>query len=186
MSLAYVFDLAKIYKTYFDNSPYRIDEQYVEDTRKQSVLGRKYFGVDAMGREIFLPVTLKTATASITFNCATMRVTGKKTIIKTAVSERKGTVKEEYATDDYQFTIKGVLIGEIGNFPDTELQTLIGIYEGTEPVELENAVSDFFLDISTRVVIESIEFPEVQGKGMRHKPFVIVCESDYIDSLKLE
>lgn len=174
-------DLQNIRNAYLQE-PY-----YVEPRKQPSDVTCYGFPVkeQLLGREVYLPVTFKCNGVQLTIACATIRVTGKKNIIKTVVAERKGTVKEQFSVDDYQFTIKGVLIGEGENLPDNQMLFLKEIFESTKPVELHNAIADLFLDSSMYVSIESIEFPEVEGKALRHRPFSITCESDYVDTLKL-
>lgn len=175
-------DLKNLYNTYFQK-PYFV-EQRTETT------GFTSYGLPVkeqmLGREVFLPVTFKCAGEQMTIACATIRVTGKKTIVKTVVAERKGTVKEQFSIGDYEFTIKGVLIGDGENLPDTKMLFLKDIFESVKPVELHNAIADFFLDSSLYVSIESLEFPEVEGKALRHRPFTLTCESDYVNTLKVE
>lgn len=180
--MALLVDLKNIYNTYFQK-PY-----FVEPCTEPAEVTSYGMPVkeNILGREVFLPVTFICGGVRMTIACATIRVTGKKTIVKTVVAERKGTVKEQFSVGDYEFTIKGVLIGDGNNLPDTKMLFLKEIYESTKPVELHNAIADFFLDKSLYVSIESIEFPEVEGKSLRHRPFTLTCESDYVDTLKIE
>ncbi len=184
--MSVIVNIRDLYKTYFQQ-PYFIPK------RKEGikVVGGEAMSIvanepDIYGHEIFLPVKLKFAGSEQEFKCATIRVTGKKSIVKTAVAQRKGTVKEQFSVGDYEFTIKGVLIGEGNNFPEEKMKFLVDCYESDQPVELYNAVSDFVLQKNTRVSVESIEFPEVEGKSIRHRPFVMVCESDFVDTLTVE
>lgn len=174
-------DLRNLYNTYFQK-PYYLKPR-VETT------GMTCYGLPVkeqiLGREVFMSVTFKFAGRELTIACATIRVTGKKNVVKTVVAERKGTVKEQFSVGDYEFTIKGVLIGDGDSLPDVKMIFLKEMFESTKPVELHNAIADFFLDKSLYVSIESIEFPEVEGKTIRHRPFSVICESDYVDSLKV-
>lgn len=140
-----------------------------------------------LGREVFLPVTLESGEDKIKLECCTIRITSKKTIIRTAVAERVGTIKEQFNVGDYIFTIKGVLIAKNGQFPDEEILTMKRIYESTKGVNINNALIELFYSEagSRAVAIESIEFPEVQGKGMKHRPFVLTCETDFVTTLQL-
>lgn len=193
-----LLNLQNIYNTYFQPA-YSIDktrtpatlpefERIAQKTdNKVTVLGTNITRTNALGVEVFLPVTLWVSESlQITFECCTIRVTGKKTIIRTAVSERKGTVKEQFNVDDYQFTVKGVLIGTERKFPDDQIVILRDIFESTKPVFLKNALAELFLDKTTQIAIESFEIPEVEGKALRHRPFSFVCESDFIDTLKIQ
>lgn len=116
--------------------------------------------------------------------CCTIRVTGQRTVIRTALSERIGTVKELFQVGDWKFDVKGVLIASSGAaMPDREMFALRQMFESPTPVVLENAVADLFLDSTQYVCMTDLEFPEVEGKSLRHRPFTFSCESDYINSL---
>ena len=189
-----ITNLENIYTTYFqppykvnDNRESLIPEEYGrieqkptnEKTIKGIELSKKVEGI-----EVFLPVQFwKSQQLYLEILCCTIRVTTKKTIIRTAVSERVGTIKEQFNVGDYIFTIKGVLIGDKRTFPDEEILKLKDIYETTDSVELYNAMTELFMSGSRRIAIESLEFPEVQGGSKHHRPFVLTCESDFVDSL---
>lgn len=207
MKLTYYIDAYKIYKTYFADKPYTIqssnekEEPILYDSiekatvRQSNQFGTPFFNKNIYGKEIFLPVTFKTivsvdsenkVVSELVIDCCTIRVTGKKTIISTPVSERVGTVHEQYNIEDYQFTIKGVIISKDRSFPEEDLQKLVDLFETRESVELHNALSDFFLGATTKkVVVESLEMPDTEGGSVRHRPFQLVCVTDYIDTLKL-
>jgi len=194
-------NLKDIYNTYFQ-SGYKVkqptvadapDEYSSADIPKKDTSYKTVFDIpitksrdDMLGREVFLPVLFRKSQQDfLEIHCCTIRTTSKKTIVRTAVSERVGTVKEQFNIGDYIFTIKGVLIGKNRNFPDDEISKLRELYETTDNVELHNALAELFMtgSGSRRIAIESIEFPEVQGKDMHHRPFVMTCETDFIDTL---
>lgn len=198
ISTANVINLVNLYQEYFGKSPYLVQYQPApvpdEDfgnipTRKET--GRTMLGeaivadtADAYGREIFLPVEFfKNNTQFLTLKCCTVRITSKKTIVRTAVAERIGTVKEQFNTGDWEIEIKGVLIAENGQFPDDKILKLKELYETTDEVELYNALTGLFMQASRRIAIISIEIPEVQGKNNRHRPFAMSCESDFVEHL---
>ena len=58
---------------------------------------------------------------AIDIHACTVAVNLSKQIIKTVVSERKGSIKEQFSVDDYKFTIKGFLWyqGETDRFKPT-------------------------------------------------------------------
>ena len=195
-------DLKELHKTYFGQK-FHIDEKdsrkFFDETKTTS-FGVSYTKLLAGGGEheylnryIFLPITIKESDdLFIEFKCATMRVTNKKTIIKTPVARRFGTVKEQYSTGDYIFTINGVLIGENRKFPDDQIYKLKKIYESHSKIELECALSDLFVanileldkvDERCPVVIESLDFPEIKGQSTWHVPFSMVCETDFAETL---
>lgn len=176
-----VTDLLELYKTYFQK-PYDIPQRVELDTsgtRFDAPFKEQYKGIP-----VFLPIRMSNGDAEVYIPCATIRVTGQKTIIRTAVSERKGTVKEQFNIGDYQFNIKGVLIAEPGKAaPDDDMYRLRMLFESTEPVELINAISDLFMDENRNVTITDMEFPDVEGKELRCRPFTLTCESDSVTNL---
>jgi hypothetical protein len=119
----------------------------------------------------------------IEIEACTIGVNLSKTIIRTAVSERKGTVKECFAIDDYKFTIKGFLIGKNRMVPEDQIMLLKEWFETTEPIELHGGYPEIFLDESCRVAVSSLNFPEVQGKATWIRPFDMTLETDYIQDL---
>lgn len=173
-------DILDLYQTYFAK-PY-----YVEPRPEQ--FNVTSFGMPVsekmLGREVFLPVTLLNGKDRLDIACCTLRVTGQRTVIRTAVSERIGTVKELFQVGDWKFDVKGVLIAQAGDaMPDRDMYALRQMFESTKPLVLENAVSDLFLDSTQYVCMTDLEFPEVEGRSLRHRPFTFSCESDYINSL---
>lgn len=185
-----------IYNTYFQ-PPYKVNdnreavvvEEYGKIEQKQNS-NKTIKGIELSkfvgGREVFLPVQFwKSHQLFLEILCCTIRITSKKTIIRTPVSERTGTVKEQFNVGDYIFTIKGVLIGEKRTFPDDKILQLKELYETTDSVELHNALTELFMTGSRRIAIESLEFPEVQGGSKHHRPFVLTCESDFVDTLEI-
>lgn len=189
--------LVNIYNTYFQ-PPYVVDkfamnggslfystEKTRAGERKKQVRGISLFE-KYNGREVFLPVAFCKGDRDEEFlkiPCCTVRITSKKMIISTAVSERKGTVKEIFNVGDYMITIKGVLIGANDTFPDGDILKLKELYETTEEVKMNNAMVELLVNGSRKVVIESIEFPEKEGGSMQHRPFVLQCQTDFIDDL---
>lgn len=176
-----VTDLLELYKTYFQGS-YTIPPKTETDftgTRFDAAYREQYRGV-----EVFLPVRLTNGDYEVCAPCATLRVTGQKTVVRTPVAERIGTVKEVFNIGDYKFDIKGVLIAETGKgYPDDDVYRLRMLFESTSPVQLVNAVSDLFMDGTRNVCITDIEFPDVQGKELRCRPFTLSCETDSVTSL---
>jgi len=193
-------DLLNLYKTYFGGNYEIADawrgENWDNTNRKRKYNQRTIFGTSiakegVYGVTVFFPIKIVVnENLSIDIDCATIKVTNKKTIIKTPVARRIGTVKEQYAIGDYVFTINGVLIGSSrGMYPDDLVFTLREIYESRSVVNLENVISDLFIangsNESTErcpVVIESLEFHEKKGDA-RHAPFTIVCETDFAETL---
>ena len=178
-------DLINLYQRFF-GKPYTVPENWeLIEADRRTINGIPISIRTSAGIEVFLPISLWVSKdLFIRVDCATIRVTSKKTIIKTALSERKGTVKRQFNTGDYVFNIKGVLIGDKRQFPDDQIRMLKEIYESDQPVFLFNAFAEIFMP-NCRVVVENYEFPEVEGKSLQHRPFTLTCESDFIQTLTL-
>lgn len=198
-----VFDLQKLYVTYFNQKPYSINKESIE---KASPVTTGYSGIPdnprpkgsidystkqislnkigAYGQAIWFPISFwKDTKKAIDIEACTVAVNLSKQIIKTVVSERKGSVKEQFSVDDYKFTIKGFLIGKDRFFPEDQVVLLKELFETTAPVSLHGGYPELFLDESCRVVITSLDFPEVTGKATWYRPFSLTCESDFIEDL---
>jgi len=120
-------------------------------------LGAELRKKDALGRFYFLPVIvndLELPNASIGFQ-------GKKRIIETAMTGRKGSVKELISLEDYEITITGVYTDK--DFPEEGLQELAELYEKNESVTLKCALTDIFMVEDDKVVIRSIDIPAEKG-----------------------
>lgn len=179
--------LHDIYNTYFQE-PYKIQDKFSKEAlqKKNNIRDISLYG-DYKGKQVFLPVTLvKDAQTSLYIPCATIRISSQKNIIRTVVSERAGTVKEQFNVGDYQIAIKGVLLGELGRFPDKQILVLKDIYQSSQTVEIHNALVELFMGASRKIVITALEFPEVQGKEPKYRPFTLSCESDFIDTLIID
>lgn len=202
MSTNTLFDLQKLYKTYFNDTPYFINkdskQQLTQDfnysvaiqnnspkgTIHKSRHDQPFNKIGAYGQSIWGAVTfINTQGLSIEIEACTVAVNLRKNIIKTTVSERQGTVKEWFNNEDYRFVIKGFLIGKNRQFPENEIIALKEIFESTQSVDLKGGYPELFLIENGKVVIETLDFPEVQGKAHWIRPFNLTCESDFIQDL---
>lgn len=207
-----VIDLGKLFANTFGGRPYHVPEESEKVTEGTpykitgeradqltsntgAVIKEKVKGVD-----IWFPVSFRNAgddesappIAYLPY--CVVRIAGKKTIVKTPVMYRKGTVKEQYNVDDYSISIKGFLIGENGAFPEVDIDNLKDLFELKKGVRIDNAITNIFLsgepgaDYSQqkRVVIESLDFPEVEGGKENVKPFSMQLESDFVFTLELK
>lgn len=207
-----VFDLSKIYKEYFGKQPYFVtpkgssepttsDINYTGIPTNSTPRGFIHYSktnqpfnkIGLYGQDIWFPIKLNgfqvennkiSKNIELEIDAVTVSVNSMKTIIRTPVSERKGTVKEIFNIDDYKFTIRGFLIGKNRKVPEQEILDLKLLFESSEEVKLFGGYPELFLDTTCRVVISSLEFPEVQGKAHWIHPFVMQCESDYITDLE--
>ncbi len=156
------------------------------------MLGSPYYAADAAGREVFLPVTFTYSVSADAGSTVERRdwmlpycvvsVSGRKTIVETPLTERRGTVKELINIQDYVIRIKGFLAGSGNNFPEQETARLRDLFEANLPVSLKCALTDLFLlhpdrSGSDNVVLRELSFPALTG--VKHiRPFELVCVSD--------
>lgn len=195
-------NIEQLYKQYFGTNPtvgaaFKNDATKISEsgsvtfptatkattTSLGSVLTEQYLGV-----EIWLPTRLKFENGTTFFlPYSTIRLTGSKSFIRTPLSERRGSVKELFSIDDYKITIKGFFIDKQNRvFPEADLKLLKQFFESNERCFLENALTDFYLDKTDAVVINSFELPEVEGGRKTMRPFVLQFESDSIFDLIVE
>lgn len=188
-------DIQNIYRQYFakpyvaakqtdnkaDSASYRI--KVGKDTNMSGDgfwFADRYNGIDVM-----MPVTLYSGKTELFIPCSTISCTRRNTIIRTAVAEREGTVKEQFAAGDWIITLKGVLGVGASSFPKDDTETLIEMSKNIEPLELWCGLTDLFMPGNNKVIVESLDFPELQGSNIRHRPFSMTMESDYIDNLEV-
>jgi hypothetical protein len=200
-----VFDLEQLYRRTFGGRPYTVpglspnpepETGFVIPHRKDNVsqISGSHLATEHMGKEIWLPVKFYDLDAGefgapeLLLPYAVVKISGKKTIVKTALAERQGTVKELYGIDDYSISIKGFLIDEKNRiWPEAELKTLKKLFEINQAIKLDNALTNIFLDENeSRVVVESFDLPEVEGGRKHVRPFSLSLESDSIFVLELD
>ncbi len=201
-----ILDLGKLFQTTFGSKPYVVGKETDQqnDGTPYRITGTKsdqlttangsLIATQVKGVEIWFPVRFYLGNQPLQFlPFSVVKISGKKTIVKTPVMNRKGTVKEQYNVDDYSISLKGFLIGENGQFPEKEMDGLKQLFEMQQAVQIDNAITNIFLTdpgLSSyeqrRVVIESLDFPEVEGGRINVKPFSMQLESDFVFTLELE
>jgi hypothetical protein len=211
ISNADIIDLGQLFQRTFGNKPYAINrggeltqategEPYrveaarvkaeQEFTAKGSLIKEQLNGVNIM-----LPVRFFDGPALLMFlPYVVISMRYKNVIIKTALAERKGTVKEQFNIDDYAFTIKGFLIDTEGRkFPEAQLEQLREMAEKKTAIQIDNALTNIFLsdnqlqpDEQRRVVIEDFELHDVQGGREHVRPFTMQLISDSIFTLEFD
>lgn len=116
---------------------------------------------DARGRVYFMPVLLESSRGTIELPAAAVSIKGKKKIIETALTGRRGSVKELVSVDDYEISLHGIIISTDGNYPEQAVQQFRDLYELNESVKLICALSDLVLQKEDRIVIKSVDYPAV-------------------------
>jgi hypothetical protein len=198
-----VFDLQNLYKSYFSRTPFNLpnsENEALGDYKDRLGLKSKNRGelqtnkknipfnrITERGTDVWFPAEFRingNIATALKIDACTIAVNLSKTIVRTAVSERKGTVKEMFSIDDYKFTIRGLLIDKNRKVPEDQIDMLKKIFETDEPVSMHGGYPELFLVESTRVAVTSLEFPETQGKAHWIRPFSLTCESDFIADVK--
>lgn len=153
----------------------------------QNRYGTAYYTTDEFGREVFLPITFKYTdeqgiVQEFVLHHAVVGIRGRNTIVKTPLTERAGTFKEQISGDDWIIDIKGFLIKGSNDLPEDKVNTLVTLKRQRTSISLKNALTDLVLKTpdsngTDLVVIEELDFPAVVGK-IDHKPFVLMLASD--------
>ncbi len=205
MSTNTAFDLLKLYKTYFINTPYFVADngESVTEEPGYSITSENprprgtidfsskniaFNKIGAYGQSIWFPIELwKSNQMLLEIDACTVGVNLSKTIVRTAISERQGTVKECFSIDDYKFSVRGFLIGKNRSVPEDQILKLKEWFETTDPIELHGSFIELFMnDSSCKVAVASLDFPEVQGKAPWIRPFSMSIETDFIEDLKIK
>jgi len=193
-----IYDLNQLYRQTFGGNP-KVPQNVPTDDRgtfkingnnnqvtqiKGSSLTAEY-----LGKEIWLPVKFVNLDSTLFGESELMlpytviEIEAKKTIVKTPLAERKGTVKELYSIDDFIINLKGFVIDETRRiWPEKELDMLNKLWSLNEAIEFDNALTNIFLEKDTRVVIEDLKLPAMEGK--KHiRAFSMKLESDSVFTL---
>lgn len=193
------FDLNKLYQQTFGGKPYVLGkEEFQSESNPFVIDGKRKQQVSQVSgsqlidtyreKEIWLPVKFDgfnpnefEGLTEIFLPYSVIKISAKKTIIKTSLTERKGTVKEVFNIADYSISIKGFVIDEDNRiWPEKELIVLKKLFELNESIRLNNALTNIFLDKSDRVTISSLDILEVQGGRKHVRPFSMSIESDSV------
>ena len=104
-------------------------------------------------------------------------VSGKNIVVKrnVAKSERRGTIKERWAEDDFQINIQGAFVSpDLYTYPTREVKYLEQIITQRQPVEV---LCDLFQMLNIhQIVVESYSFPFTKGENVQN--FSIDAYSD--------
>ena len=152
--------------------------------------GSPYYAMDGLHTEYFMPVTLSyneqgiSGTNQVEWQLPypVITISSKKTIIETALTERRGTVKEFINVQDYEIVIKGFIIQASNEFPESKITSLRNLYEQNVPLSIKCPLTDIFLlrpdrSGSDQVVIQELKFPAIAGvKNVR--PYELHLVSD--------
>lgn len=200
-----ILDLGRLFEKTFGGRPYVVGKESetesfngyrISGSRSEQLTGAdgSILRESVRGVEIWFPVRFLRGTPEEVFlPYSVVSITTKKTIIKTPLMNRRGSVKEQYNIDDYAIRIKGFLIGENQQFPWSQIEQLRELFELKTSLTLDNALTNIFLknkgltpSEQYRVVIENLSFPEVEGGRVNVRPFSMELENDCVFTLELE
>lgn len=125
--------------------------------------GSRLYAQDALGCWFFMPVYIKVDDVEIEIPQARINITGKKTIIETALVGRKGTVKELICTDDYNVSIELYIQSGNGTYPEEQIEQIQQLWKADKAVELQCALTDLLFDKGDKIVLKSISYPSTIG-----------------------
>jgi hypothetical protein len=181
--MSYQFDLAELYQKAFGITvpKYELDSKNTQDQLGSKYGSSLYRKADVTGRYYFMPVTL----GGLELGYPIIRIQGRKNIVETQMTERKGSAIEIISQDNWKIYIRGFMFGHDRKFPEEQIYELKELYERNESLELRSVLTDLFLVEKDSVVIADINFPEV--KGIEHvKPYEINLISDSIFELEIQ
>lgn len=162
-----IYNLAFGYKAVpFPHGQARDADPFTTTGERLSKLGAVITRRDKNGTEAFCPVTIRHQGRSWTLPHSTIAMTARKRIIETPLVNRRGTVKELIQIEDYEFQIRGIVLTDDPDeegLPQDAIEELRQLFETNEPVELENAFSEIFLQADNRVVLTDIDLPSMRG-----------------------
>lgn len=180
--LARAFNLQNVRVPDVRQNPYP-DQQlgYTPDeTRPAKMLGMGnipvFVDLKLQGGQYTQPYTNKIITfPTITFEAVIMTVEKVTRIVKTEIQGRDGTVKEYIGKDDSKITIQGVITGQNGVYPQTEVNALNQWYDA--PIS-KQIICPWAQNIGiTDIVCEDLTFAQVTG-GYSYQQFTMNCISD--------
>ena len=184
-----IYDLDQLYEATFGAKPFRVNGS--GNGNKFTHASGSALTATYLNKEIWLPTRFTGLPGTFKHHefflpYSVIKISGKKTIVKTAMAERRGTVKELYSTDDYSISLKGFFIDDKNRtWPEADLKAFRRLFELQSAIVLQNALTNVFLAGEQRVVIESFDLPEVEGGRKHIRPFNIQLESDSIFTLEV-
>jgi len=154
-----------------------------------TALGKPAYGngpdqSDALGRGVFMPLTLSVNGVNYNFPFCVMGLRNKKIMKETPMVERGGTVIEEVGIGAWEISVKGFLIDPDNQFPDDQLKALMTLYKtGNYPtqsysVQVRSVLTDLALNPNYNVVITDLDIPpKPKVIGVRDFAFTLVQDS---------
>lgn len=154
-----VFDISEELQPLYGLQPSQFDTK----SQALSKLGSPYWAADAENRWFYMPVML----GGVQLWNPIMRVTARKTIVETQLTERPGSVKEIIHLDDYVINIRGIIKRSDGAWPHDEVTQLKGLWEQNKSVAINSVLTSVLLKgRDESVVITNLTMPEKRGQSI--------------------
>lgn len=162
-------------------------------TRKESIKSQKgvlYHGYNVSTDSItYMPVKLSVSddlTPYVVLQNAVMSFMNSKNIVSTALVNAQGEVNEIISEGAWEIDVKGVFVGDDGNYPEDAVESLRKMYGLNLALNIENVRSAICLTgTNEKVIIKDLKFPELRGFE-NTQPYQMRLKSDvqfklYID-----
>lgn len=158
-------------------------------TKQVSDKGVDFYAKNALGIEVFMPITLtdpksdsngqKETKLFLENTIISCRL--KKTIIETPLVNQQGTVKEVISIDDWDIDIKGIIVSPdteyYNSYPDAAVKLLTDMVFIGNSLEIQNALTAICLSDNEKIVIKEFSLPEMRGVE-NAQAFELRCVSD--------
>lgn len=133
------------------------------------------------GRWYFMPVMLEHKGKSLEIPFAVISISGEKTIVRTPMPGRRGSVKELISMDDAKISLTGLFMSADGSYPEAAVSEMNALIQVNESIKLVSALSDLLLDPEDRVVIQSWDFPPTPGvEDVQAVKLELVSDSPFV------
>ena len=154
------------------------DEEETRDKLPSSYLGTPVFdNADFIGGSYKNLEGEQIPYEDLSIDTVLYTVSMNKTIVKTPIQGRNGTVKEYISDGDFSVTIRGMITSESPNvYPEDEVKKLYEICSVQKEIEISSRYLNDVFGI-TNLVVEKYDFP--QAKGFQNvQMFSMSCVSD--------
>lgn len=135
--------------------------------REKSNLGQPFYAKNLLGLEMFMPITLvhkkDGVETKLLLQNTIISMKMKKTIVETPLIGRQGTVKEQISIDDWDISIKGMIVSADNEYPDDAVKELKDFVEINEALDISSVLTAIMLDKDEKIVIKDFDLSEMHG-----------------------
>jgi hypothetical protein len=179
-------DILATFKSLYGYEPTKLSEFFQIDKskplRRSRVTAQSLYGQeDQLGRAVFCPLTIVGRGKRYEFPNCVLGTRRSKKIVETDMPERNGTVKEIIGSGNWEITVKGFLFNHLNELPDLQLAEIHELFKINEPIILECAFTDLFLDGTELVYIIELDLPgKPKVEGVRDFQMKIEVDEPFI------